>query len=102
MHLVLGAEPFDAAQEDARLDLMGAIEIEQLVGEQLAVGAVALAEVGGELQAVLVHSDTPSLWPTVTEPRPSRRLIALFASARISSPSSRSRCVSNIHVENVV
>ena len=102
VQVVQAAEAFGASQQDAGLQPVAAVDVEQLVGEQPVVGAVALAEIGRELQAVLVHSvrsDRAAEW---------RRADAddeadddVDDRAR-DSPSSASRWVSSIQVENVV
>ena len=55
MQHVLGAEPRDPAQQDAALDLPLLVEVEQAVSKEPTVASVAFAEVGRELQAVVVH-----------------------------------------------
>ncbi len=59
---VLQAKPFGAAEHHARLDLPAAVEVEQRVSDEPVLGAVALAEVRGELETVRVHgSRSPQL-----------------------------------------
>ncbi len=109
VQVVQPPEAFGAAQQDAGLQPLGAVDVEQRVAEQPAVGAVALAEIGGELQAVLAgaarrgaHACAPIACPSTARAKPAVRLSRMLASARASAPSSVSRCVSSIHVEKVV
>jgi hypothetical protein len=50
--VMLGAEPFDPAQQHARLHGMPAIDVEQRIGEEAIARALALAEVGRQLEQV--------------------------------------------------
>ena len=54
--VVLEPEPLRAPQHHAHLDLPAPVQVEQRVGDELVLGPVALAEVRGELQAVVVHT----------------------------------------------
>src|SRR5205807_6317655 len=96
------AEALGAAQHHAHLDLTPAVQVEQRVGHELLVGAVALPEVRGQLEAVLVHRCAPTKRPRAAAPSPTTRLTSAFPAAFPSSPASASRCVSSIQVENVV
>src|SRR5205823_843882 len=82
----------------ARAQRLAAVEVEQRVGEEAPVGPVALAEVGGELDRVLDHS----VLPRATAPSPAATLTARLSASSHGCPSSPSRCVSSIQVENVV
>ena len=53
--MVLEAKAFGAAQHDAHLDPLTSVQIEQRIGDELVIGSVALAEVCGELQTVVVN-----------------------------------------------
>ena len=53
--VVLQAEALGATEHHADLDLLASVQIEQRVGDELMLGPVALAEIRGELQAVVVH-----------------------------------------------
>src|SRR5581483_3272388 len=99
---LLGAEALDAAQEERGANLAPLEEVAEAVGDQAAADAVRLAEVDGELQDGLAHNAAPSAQPAAAAARPAASGSATFTSAIRSSPSSASRCVSSIHVENVV
>ena len=58
-HLV-AAEALGAAQQDAGGQAVALADAQERITEELAAGAVALGEVGGELEAVLVHSAAPT------------------------------------------
>jgi len=53
--MVLEAESLRAAQHHADLDLLASVQVEQRIGDEPVVGSVALAEVSGEFEAVVVH-----------------------------------------------
>ena len=57
---VAQAEALGATQQDADLHRVVLVDVEQCVGEEAVAGAVALPEVRRELQAVVVHSASPS------------------------------------------
>jgi sortase (surface protein transpeptidase) len=77
VQMVQTTEPLRPPQKNARLHAVPAVDVEQFIGEQTAhtfpgqgVGAVALAEVGGELEAVLVlHRCTPIARPSAAADR---------------------------------
>src|SRR5919204_667393 len=100
--MVVVAEALRAAQHHAHLDLAATVEIEQRIGHELILGAVTLAEVRGQLEAVLVHRCPPNRRPSAAAPSPTARLIRRLPAAPPNSPSSTRRCVSSIQVENVV
>ncbi len=100
--VVKASEALAASQQHAHSKAPLAVEVQQLVGEQLAADAIALAEVGRQLQAVLVHRATPIACPSAAAPKPMTRLTATFAPAVDTSESSARRWDSSIHVENVV
>ena len=52
----LRPKPSGATEHHAYLHLLASVQVEQRVGDELLLGAVALAEVRGELQAVVVHT----------------------------------------------
>ena len=91
MDLVFEPEAFDSAQQDAGLHLMAAVEVQQLVGYEVMLGSVTFAEVGRELEAILVHECAPIVRPSATAAIPNARLMSVLASARRNSPSSRNR-----------
>ncbi len=99
---LLGAETLGAAQQHAGLEAVAGEEVEQGVGEEGAARAVALAEVDGELEAVLVQSAPPMVRPSATAPIPSARLTTTLRTAAHDEPSSARRWVSSIQVEKVV
>jgi hypothetical protein len=55
VQVLLGPEALDAAHDQAGLELVARVDLDERVGQEAAADAVALAEVGGELDAVLVH-----------------------------------------------
>src|SRR5579875_274646 len=82
---------------------MAAVDVKQLVGEQAAVDSVPFAEVGGELEAVLVlHRAPPTVLPSAAAATPAVRLKSRLTTLPRGSPSSVNRWLSSIHVENVV
>jgi hypothetical protein len=60
VQVLLGAEAADAPHHDARLQPVPGVDRGQRVGEEAAVGPLALAEVGGQLQPILAHSAPPT------------------------------------------
>src|SRR5207247_4531011 len=98
LEAVLCPEALGAPQQHAREEALAPVEVEQGVCQEAAAGAVALAEVGGELERVLDHS----VLPRAAAPRPAARLKSTFTSSSGGCPSSPSRWVSSIHVEKVV
>src|SRR3954467_12874045 len=97
MQAVAVAEAFDSAQERRARDAAALEEGEQRVGDEAALDARVLAEVGGQL-----HRSDPIHQPAAPNARPPATLAATSPAAIQASPSSTSRCVSNIQVENVV
>ena len=65
-------------------------------------GSLPLAEVGGQLQARLIHSCSAIHCPSSAAPNPSTTLTTILATAGRTCRSSLSRWVSSIQVENVV
>ena len=57
--LSLKPESLDAAQQDAGRDLLPAVQVDEGVAERPALGAVPLAEITGQPDAVLVHGCAP-------------------------------------------
>ena len=53
---VLQPEALRATQHHADLNLLAPIQVEQRVGDELLLGSMALAEIRGELQAIVVHT----------------------------------------------
>src|ERR1700685_1109996 len=103
--MVLEPEAFHSPPQHAALDLLLSVQIEQRVRDQPSVGAVALPEIGGELQALPAgetHSQPPIARPSAAAPSPRTMLASTFTAASLPRPSSPRRCVSSIHVENVV
>jgi hypothetical protein len=50
-------EAFGASEQDAGLDTVAAVDVQELVSQQTVSGSVAFTEVRGELQTVVVvHS----------------------------------------------
>src|SRR6476469_5046581 len=96
------SEAGGAAQHDAGGHAFAAVEREELFGEEVTVGALALPEVGGQFQTVLVHSRAPSQTPAAAVAKPSVTETTMLAAAYLTWRSSPRRCVSSIHVENVV
>src|SRR5881394_1517421 len=96
------AVAFDAAQQDAGLDPVALVHVEQRIGQEAARGPFALAEVGGQLQTVLVHRAAPIRRPSAAAPRPSAALRTMLVINPPLAPSSPRRCVSSIQVEKVV
>src|SRR6185437_1497812 len=68
-HLV-AAEALGAARQDAGGQAVALADRQQSVAEERAAGPVALREVRGELEAVLVHSAAPTACPRATAPKP--------------------------------
>src|ERR1700733_2964218 len=99
---MLDAKALDAGQQDARAHTVSGEGVEHRIGEQPAVGAIALPEVHAHPHAVLDHQPAPSSRPSAAAPTPSTRLNATFAHKRQRSPSSARRWDSSIHVEKVV
>ena len=91
-----------AAQHDAGSHPFGAVEREQLFGEEMTVGALPLTEISGQFQAVFVHSRVPSQIPAAAAAKPSATETKMLAAAYLTWRCSPRRCVSSIHVENVV
>lgn len=58
--MLLGAEALDAAHHDTCRQPVTGVDVGKGIRHEPAVGAVALAVVGRELQAVLAHSVAPS------------------------------------------
>src|ERR1700722_11333455 len=100
--LLTRTEAGDAAQHHTRGALAFGVQVQQRLGEESAVDALPLTEVGGQLQAVVVHSSPAIHWPAIAAATPRITLTTMLAAASHSCRSSASRCVSNIQVENVV
>src|SRR5579875_3587508 len=96
------AEPFDCPHQHRRVQPLPLEDIHQCVGEQLVLDAIRLAEMDGQLQAVVVHNADPSIHPTTAATSPPVNETARFSSPSRRSPSSPSRSVSSITVEKVV
>ena len=60
LEVVLDAEALDSAHHDARLKRAALVEVDQRIGEERAVRAVALAEVRRQLQAIVDHDALPT------------------------------------------
>jgi len=60
-------ESLNAAQHDAGRDLVPAVQVDEGVGDECAVGTVALAEVAGQFDAVRVHCCAPITRPGAAE-----------------------------------
>ena len=102
MKVVKAPESLGPAQQHAGLDAMRTVDVKQRVGEESAPGPVTFAEVGGQLEAVVVHTCAPIVRPSSAAARPTARLTTTLAIAGRNRASSRMRCVSSIQVENVV
>ena len=80
--LVPGPESLGAAQQDARGDLVPPVQVQQRVGGEPAVGALALAEVAGELDSVLRSQLRPISRPSAAAATPSTRLTTTLSDRR--------------------
>ena len=100
--MMLEPESVDAPEQDAGRDLMARVQVDQSVSDECAATAVALTEIAGQLQAVLVHRRIPIIRPSAAAATPSTRLAITLAATLRRWRSSASRSVSNIQVENVV
>ena len=56
-------------------------QIEQCLGQEPAVGPLALTEVGGQLQTLAGHSCSPIHWPSHAAATPNTTLPTMFAAA---------------------
>ena len=95
-------EAGDATQHDAGGHRVVGVQVQQLVGEEVALVPLSLTEVGGELEQVVGHSAPPARIPSHAMASPSTTLTAMLANAPTTWRSSARRCVSSIQVENVV
>ena len=102
VEVMLGAEALDAPHNDADLELVPRIQVDERVCEKAPVRPVALAEVGRQLQAVGVHRAIPSLRPSQAARSPATRLTRKLSAPRRAWPSSPSRCDSSAQVLKVV
>jgi hypothetical protein len=68
LQVVLDAEAFNAAHDNAGLEGVAFVEVQERVSREGAVGAVALAEVSRELETVLVHGPAPPGRPSAAAP----------------------------------
>ncbi len=100
--MVAGAEPVDAAQHDAGVDLMAGVQLGEPVGEERVAGARSLAEVRRQLDARLVHHRPPTSRPSSALASPASSATIRLRHAIAGSPSCAGRWVSSIHVEKVV
>src|SRR6202012_774291 len=97
-HLV-AAEALRAAQQDAGGQAVALADAEPRVPQERAAGPVALGEVAGELQAVLVHSAAPTTWPRTTAANPTTRDPSTLATPISSWSSWPSRWLPSIQVD---
>ena len=79
--VVLQTEPGRAAQQNTGGDLPAAEQLQLGVGEKPASDSLSLAEVGCQLQAVLVQSAPPNARPAAAATSPAARLTARLVAA---------------------
>ncbi len=84
-------EALGTTEDDARGHAMAPVQAHQLIAEQTVFGAVALAEVCGQFEAVLVHSANPIVRPSRAAAKPSTRLSSPLITAADICPSSARR-----------
>ena len=82
--MVAQPEAAAAPQHDAGGDVVLALEVENGVAEEAPIGALPIAEVCGQFQAVVVHRCAPKARPVAAgagkdgaEPRARRALLAV-------------------------
>ena len=107
---VARTEAGDAAQQHAGGDSSGREQVQHRVGDEPAAGAFPFGEIGGELVHLVpvarsvrsAHGRPANSAPSIAAATPSTTLTTMLAAAGQNWRSSARRCVSNIHVENVV
>ncbi len=96
------AEPFRPPQQRRRRQLRPLEQLQRRVGQGPVAVAIPLAEVERQGQRLAPHSKPPSQCPRATAARPAASEPPRLSHIARASPSSPSRCDSNIQVEKVV
>ena len=79
--VMFGAEPERSAEQQADLELVSAVDVEQRVGQVAVPAAHALAAIGREFEAVGLHNAPPRDRPTAATANPMNRLTSRLAAA---------------------
>src|SRR5947209_7771570 len=99
---MLGPEPLDPAQHEPDLQPPGGEDAGERLGGEPSLHPIALTEVHTQLHQAAVHSPPPIRVPAQARSSPANRLSRRLTTAGAASPSSASRCDSNIQVLKVV
>src|SRR4029077_5546941 len=99
---LMAPETLGAAQQDARSQVVALADRQERVAQEHLARPVALGEIGGELETVLVHSAAPTAWPSVTAANPTTSEPSRLASPTASWSSCPRRWLSSIQVDSVV